>query len=384
MGGSAGAPSTTEGGGGVPVDECAVAEDCEPIEGECVVCVVGTSSLKECVSEGPSACDGEARDSCELCDGADLGDMPESCVEFGEPGEFSGGTVVCNDTCDGYDISGCTVCGNDVKDPGEDCDGSDVPAANCADLRLPPPATGEDVPLPCLESCVYERSSCALCSVSEDDCLLGDDSDCTGASCAGKQCGAGETCSMTCGNSDQCAGLSCNMSAQCSARCGEFGVCDETCEPFSECILDCAAFESTCGLTCAAGATCTLECGQPAVPGENPEACQIECDVGSNCNVVAAKHQAEPTGTAYCGDGASCDYVCREQSDCSGLTVVCAEGATCNIECIEFETTCPSVTCEAGSNCQFNCGSNACNAPTCAEGAECECIGTICDFELSD
>ncbi|HEY6728788.1 MAG TPA: hypothetical protein VI197_32475, partial [Polyangiaceae bacterium] len=341
------------------------------------------SAFNECVSQGPSACDSDQRDACELCDGSDLGDAPASCVDFGEPGEFSGGSVRCNDTCDGYDTSACSVCGNDVKDAGEACDGTDIPAANCAALRLPPPATGEDVALPCLESCDYDRSSCARCSVPETDCLLGADSDCSGASCAGKQCAAGETCVMACGNAESCTGLSCNMSAHCSATCGEFGVCDETCEPFSECALDCAgAYDSSCGLTCAPGATCTLACGQPADGGENPAACQIECAVGSNCSVVAGVHEAAPTGTAYCAAGATCDYLCRSQSDCSGLSVVCAEGATCNIEWVEFATTCPSVNCEAGSLCLFDCGSNACNAPTCADGADCQCVGAICDFEL--
>lgn len=360
-----------------------MADDCEPIDGECVVCEVTASSFRACVSRGASLCDGEVRDPCELCDGSDLGDAPVSCAEFGEPGEFSGGSVACNDTCDGYDTSGCTVCGNDVKDSDEACDGSDVPAANCAALALPPPADGDDVDLPCLESCEYDSSGCQLCSVPAEDCLLGDDSDCTGASCAGKQCAAGEVCSMSCGNSQACAELSCNMSATCSAACGEFGVCDQTCEPFSKCALDCAdGYDSRCGLACAAAATCTLECGQPAVSGEDPASCHIECDVGASCSVVAAKHQAAPTGTAYCGAGAECDYLCRAQSNCSGLSVVCAEGSTCNIECIEFGTTCPAVTCEAGSNCRFNCGDNACNAPACAEGADCECIGTFCDFEL--
>src|SRR6187399_1095985 len=174
-GGAAGAPTTTEGSGGtVPEDECTDALDCEQPEGACVVCELGATAARECVNLGPSVCDGETRDACELCDGTDLGDVPTNCVDYGDPGEFSGGKVVCNDSCDGYDTSGCTVCGNDVTDPGEACDGDDVPSAKCANLGLPPPSSGDD-DLPCLDSCEYDSADCELCSVAEADCLLGAD-----------------------------------------------------------------------------------------------------------------------------------------------------------------------------------------------------------------
>jgi hypothetical protein len=344
---------------------------------------LSATTVRECVSRGPSICDGQDRDDCELCDGTDLGEIPTSCVDFGEPGQFSGGTVVCNDTCDGYDTSGCSVCGNDVADPDEACDGDDVPSANCASLGLPPPSTGDDVDLPCLDSCEYDRAECDLCSVADDDCLLGANSDCTGADCAGKQCAAGETCAMTCGNGDRCADLSCNMSAECMATCDDFGVCDETCEPLSECELDCSAgFGSNCELACAREATCMLSCAQKEEGGEARGACDIQCEVGANCSVVAGAFKSNPTGSAYCAAGGNCDYLCLNQTDCSALLVTCEAGANCNIECADFGTTCPTVTCLEGASCRFDCPNNQCNAPICAEGAECECVGAECDFQL--
>jgi hypothetical protein len=53
--------------------------------------------------ELPAACgDGIRRDPTESCDGDDLGD--ETCASRGH----SGGTLACNDTCSGFDLTGCT------------------------------------------------------------------------------------------------------------------------------------------------------------------------------------------------------------------------------------------------------------------------------------
>ena len=63
-------------------------------------------------------------DTGEICDGANLGG--NTCPDVGN---FTGGTLACNGTCDGWDTSNCvnlTDCGNDQIDTGETCDGSDL------------------------------------------------------------------------------------------------------------------------------------------------------------------------------------------------------------------------------------------------------------------
>ena len=50
-------------------------------------------------------CDGALAEGGELCDGADL--MGADCIDFG----FTGGTLTCNGTCDGFDVSSCTGAG---------------------------------------------------------------------------------------------------------------------------------------------------------------------------------------------------------------------------------------------------------------------------------
>ena len=55
-----------------------------------------------------------------MCDGSDLGG--ETCTRQG----FDGGVLACNATCDGFDTSTCSLCGNTVCElfegvGGEDC-----------------------------------------------------------------------------------------------------------------------------------------------------------------------------------------------------------------------------------------------------------------------
>jgi len=68
----------------------------------------------------PSGCGDGAREDPELCDGSDLGG--ETCTSQG----FDGGVLACNGTCDGFDTSTCSLCGNTVCElfggvGGEDC-----------------------------------------------------------------------------------------------------------------------------------------------------------------------------------------------------------------------------------------------------------------------
>ncbi len=96
-------------------------QDCAENGGRC-----DDSSGAACV-DGEPGCGNGVIDQGELCDGTALGD--ETCESQG----FTGGTLACNETCDGFDTSGCTddLCGNGVIDLGETCDGTALGDETC-------------------------------------------------------------------------------------------------------------------------------------------------------------------------------------------------------------------------------------------------------------
>jgi hypothetical protein len=71
-----------------------------------------------------------------------------SCVSLGHPG----GSLGCTPDCM-YETSGCWQCGNDVWDPNEECDGLDKPS--CGDVGLGPGVTS------CNGVCALDTSGCA-------------------------------------------------------------------------------------------------------------------------------------------------------------------------------------------------------------------------------
>ncbi len=75
------------------------------------------SCLSQQIGGVCAKCGDDVREHPELCDGTDVG--AESCASQG----FASGVLVCNSKCDGFDTSGCNMCGNDVCEPGlgEDC-----------------------------------------------------------------------------------------------------------------------------------------------------------------------------------------------------------------------------------------------------------------------
>lgn len=101
----------------------------------------------------PPVCGDNVIEAPEVCDGTDLGG--ETCASQGFSG---GGTLACNSTCDGFDTSGCIaggpVCGNGVIETGEDCDGTNLGGATCTSLGF------SGGTLACSPSCTYDTSAC--------------------------------------------------------------------------------------------------------------------------------------------------------------------------------------------------------------------------------
>lgn len=96
-------------------------------------------------------CGNGVKEPGEECDGADLGGA--SCDSLGQ-GE---GQLSCTNDCH-YDFGDCALCGNGVADPGEDCDGSDLRSTTCANL------SGFDSGLlSCTDGCRFDTTGCIGC-----------------------------------------------------------------------------------------------------------------------------------------------------------------------------------------------------------------------------
>ena len=127
----------------------------------------------------------------EACDGSSLAEM--TCEALG----FTGGTLACNDTCDGFDTSGCTqLCGDGLVSGHERCDGINMSGETCASQGF------YDGELACSLSCRnFDTSSCLT---SCGDGFAHGLEACDGADFRGKTCtsygfDAGTlSCSATC------------------------------------------------------------------------------------------------------------------------------------------------------------------------------------------
>jgi cysteine-rich repeat protein len=192
------------------------------------------------------------------------------------------------------------VCGNDVAETGEDCDGTDDSRCDglCSVIACtcPPPSCGNDV--------TEEGEECD--GTDEGECLAACAPDCTCApTCGDGACDPGETvcaCSQDCG---------CGAAGACPYG-GVPGVpppdkcyCDPLCPFYGDCCADaCTECSDACTPGCGNG---VLECGEQCDDGNaaNGDCCDSSCSV-------------EPSGTS-CDDGTLCTS--DDQCDSAGLCV---------------------------------------------------------------
>jgi len=149
----------------------------------------GTCSfvLAACTGCGGPVCGDDVVDTGEECDGANLDG--ETCVSQG----CSGGTLACDGTC-GFDLTGCTdctgpVCGDDVVDTGEECDGANLDGETCVSQGC------SGGTLACDGACGFDLSGCTDCGTpncvdndgtcptgcdesTDNDCATADDGGC--------------------------------------------------------------------------------------------------------------------------------------------------------------------------------------------------------------
>lgn len=105
-----------------------------------------------CNSNSLIVCGNNTREGTEICDGTDLNS--QSCVSIG----FGGGPLACASNCQSFNTSSCTpltVCGNNVREGSEKCDGSDLNSQTCILLGF---VSGN---LSCLSTCAdFNTTAC--------------------------------------------------------------------------------------------------------------------------------------------------------------------------------------------------------------------------------
>ncbi len=329
-----------------------------------------------------------------------------------------------------------TNCGNGVIDAGEDCDGTALGSAACADFGF------EAGTLSCSAACAFATSGCFTCG---DGMASGpeacDDADFAGASCMSEGFDGG---SVAC-NPD------CTLDVSACTRCGD-GVIDrgEACDsstPATSCIDE--GFEGgeiACAADCSLDTTGCYACGDGVVGG--PEACDCGGDGctapelgGNECTDLpsaagppfsggelgcSAGCTFDTSACTVCGDGVangneSCDGDDLGSDECvdlgwlGGGTLSCAAGCSyddsqcigplcgsadagvgpCPAECSWCDDgfcvfDCPGdivdggpcngldLVCPAGWPCRLSCGEAGCNDTsfTCSDGVcEVTCTG---------
>ena len=275
----------------------------------------------------------------ESCDGTSLGSIKD-CANYGD---FAGGTLKCGNTCK-LDTTACVPkpkCGNNLIDPGEECDSSNLGAINtsCASYSN----SFQSGILKCTSDCKLDTFGCQQAP-----------------KCGNKLLDPGETCDSI--NFGDLTDLSCrvystnfiNGSLSCSNCRISTGSCNSnttalqiSCKDRGDCQLnepctdnsDCESrfcFNNKCS-----GSSCedeirnqgesAIDCGGPCLKCQNSQTCNTNSDCQSNfCSFGFCKPQ-ESCSDSKLSPGES-------DVDCGGYCPTkCSEGSSCNVneDCVD-------------------------------------------------
>lgn len=307
-------------------------------------------------------CGNGVREGRERCDGADCPTAASDCVSLNtcSVGRLAGDASVCSARCvfdpvslcvggDGCCPSGCNansdsdcapVCGNDVREAGESCDGASCVAdvASCDD--------GDQCTTHELVGGA-ERCSAACVSIQITDCGVAD-----GCCASGCHALSDPDCSPLCGNGvrevpETCDGVDCSLidcddGNACTAdgTTGSAESCSLACvnSPVTQCISD----DGCCAAGCSSldDNDCAPVCGNGLTEsGEQCDGdCPTDCDDGDSCTVdglvgSAAQCEArcEHVEVPRCGIGTDIDLdgdrYAPDDGDCDDTTRAVYPGA---------------------------------------------------------
>ncbi len=159
-----------------------------------VACADDDTTSDDTGSDDPIVCGNNEKEAGEVCDGTDLDE--QSCITKG----FDRGSLRCNVDCLTFNMTSCendpspSVCGNDIIEGNELCDGTAEIAEDCEYLDY---GAGE---LGCAINCLrYTYSDCADDPGIPDEWVCDEsyqgDSDCDcGCGVADSMCAEGEGC----------------------------------------------------------------------------------------------------------------------------------------------------------------------------------------------
>ena len=313
----------------------------------------GTGDTGVDADTGPVCGDGNI-DSGEDCDGTNLDGA--TCADRG----FDGGTLACDSAC-AFDESGCTddptqMCGNDMVEGTEACDGTDLNEQTCSDFGF------EFGVLTCSDTCTIDATGCGAGPVCGD-----------GAMEEGEECDDGNT-----DDEDGCA-------ADCVVEfCGDGIVqagLDEACDSGSLTIPDCDELGSVGVVFCSS--ECALDeilCPDVAQCGDGTLDLGESCDDGNTedgdgCSAIC---QSELCDNGMLDDNEACDgdllggFVCSDfgfnggEVVCDGCAidisgcrnVVCGDGV------VDAPEQCDDGGREDGDGCDRRCREEECADPT--------------------
>ncbi len=260
-----------------------------------LACGVDCSMDTSACTGGGGVCGNDVRDGTELCDGEDLGG--ETCLSQG----MVAGTLLCLPDCGSFDLIRCTIsetCGNGLRDGPEQCDQSDLAGATCEILGY------EGGTLDCQASCLFDESGCGvdLCGnsiieVGEDcDASNLDDETCVslGLDDGTLTCTAGCAFDTTGCTTEVCGDGTADVGEQCDGM--DFAGEDCVSQGFADGSLVCTA-------TCAIDTTgCTnATCGDGVV-GAGEECDDGGTSGGDGCNATCQwENTCSPDDTLTCG-----------------------------------------------------------------------------------
>ncbi len=299
------------------------------------------------------------RDPGEECDGSDFDG--KTCGYFG----LGGNNLRCNDACL-LDKAGCsittttTLCGNNVIDVLEDCEGSNLNGKSCKDLGF---SSGE---LSCNSGCSYDYSKCSSVSCDNDNIAeIGEA--CDGSDLDGRGCqdfgfsGGSLECKPNCDyNFSKCSDYSCDNNGT-----AELG---EACDSSDLRLFSCKDFDMFKGGLLKCDSLCMFDSRECSLVCDNDNIAELgeECDGSDlrqkNCDGLG-RYGGDLSCTASCNYnlsacGPSClpDWSCTEWSNCSSMeentTRSCTDLNSCNSEYskpLESKPCDPSV-CEDNDN----------------------------------